>query len=153
LRTQALVDGALVLRGQTIHEGAAPYHPWREILRRLCLETELSDSDVGVLQALVPDIPTLLNRKGADVPPLDPQAAQERLLTVVEGIFRRHRQPIVVILEDLHWGGAEVIVLLKRLLRGLENQPLMLVASYRDDERPGLAEELSAMQSIKLGRL
>src|SRR5262249_42683909 len=60
LRTQALVQGVLVLRGQNVSEGHSPYQMWRAALRWLCLLTELDDVEASVLKALVPDIDTLL---------------------------------------------------------------------------------------------
>ena len=34
---------------------------------------------------------------------MQPQAAQARLIGVVENLFMRQEQPVLVILEDLHW--------------------------------------------------
>ncbi len=153
LRTQALAEGILVLRGQAVSNGAAPYQLWRNVLRRLCLESDLSDIEAGVLKALVPDIATLLEQDVPDAPALDPHITYERLLTVIEGIFRRQPQPLVVILEDLHWAGAESLAVLNRLSRSAGKEPLMLIASYRDDERPNLPNELPGIRLLKLPRL
>ena len=62
--TQALVQGAIVLRGQGVeHVGGSPLQLWREALRRLVLLAALDDLAVSVLQAIVPDIGRLLQRK------------------------------------------------------------------------------------------
>ncbi len=153
LRTQAMVEGVLVLRGQAVREGAAPYQVWRDVLRRLCLEGELSDLEAGVLKALVPDVAVLLDRDIPDMPALDPQTTYERLLIVIESIFRRQPQPLVLMLEDLHWARQESLALVNRLTRGRGKEALVVVASYRDDERPDLLNELPAMRLIKLSRL
>ena len=79
LQTRALVDGALVLRGGAVAEGGLPYHLWRSAVRRLVLETELTDLEAGILKPLVPDIAALLERDIPDAPELTGTANQERL--------------------------------------------------------------------------
>ncbi|MEP7288952.1 MAG: BREX system ATP-binding domain-containing protein [Chloroflexota bacterium] len=153
VRTQALVQGVLVLRGYNISEGSSLYQMWRAALRWLCLLTELSDEDAGVLKALVPDIETLLGRKIADAPPVSAAFAQERLLLALENLFRQQRQPILLILEDLHWAGSESIALLTRLNHFIGDLALVVVCLYRDDERPELVGMLPEAQVLKLHRL
>jgi eukaryotic-like serine/threonine-protein kinase len=152
LRTRALVNGALVLRGQAIVEGGAPYQLWRESLRRLCLQTNLTDLEASVLKSLIPDIGSLINQVVPDAPELDAQAAQLRLLSVIEDVFRKQSQPILLLLEDLQWA-EESLSVLKRLTQAVHELPLLIVANYRDDERPNLPAELPDMQPIKLARL
>src|SRR5450432_4093449 len=153
LRTLALVQGAHVLRGQAIDEGSVPYQVWREALRWLSLSIDLNDLEAGVLKPLVPDISTLLGREIPSVPELDPQPTQDRLLNVIEDMFRRQEQPLVVILEDLHWAGSENLAILNRVVRIAGELSLLLIGSYRDDERPDLPAALPDMQVLKLNRL
>lgn len=152
LRTAALVEGALVLRGQATAERGALYSLWRNVLRYLCLYIDPTPLEASVLKALVPDIERLLRRPVPDAPPIDPLAAQNRLLVVIENIFQRLNRAIVVVLEDLHWVNESVNVL-ARLSQNAPQLPLLLVGSYRDDERPGLPTELPAMRVMKLERL
>src|SRR5262249_47425893 len=84
---------------------------------------------------------------------IDPEAAHQRLLRAVEGIFARQTAPVLVILEDLQWAGSESLRLLGHLAGLAGNQPVLLVGSYRDDERPDLPRELPFLRPIKLGRL
>jgi hypothetical protein len=152
LRTQALIRGMLTLRGQAVAEGGLAYQVWRQPLRYLCLQTELSDLDSQVLKGLVPDIGVLLNKEVPDAPLLDPTAAQTRLLTAIEDVFSRQSQPILVILEDLHWAKVSLLVL-AHLARIVDQLPLLIIASYRDDERPNLPDEIPGAQVMKLNRL
>jgi hypothetical protein len=152
LRTQALVSGLLVLRGQAIVEGGAPYLAWRDTLRQLCLFTELSDLEASVLKVLVPDIEALIGRKVQDAAPLLPENAHDRLLAVIEDLFRRLPQATVVILEDLQWE-SESVELLAHLSRSAPQLPLLLIGSYRDDEAPDLASKVPQAQTMKLSRL
>jgi tetratricopeptide (TPR) repeat protein len=152
LRTVALVNGALVLRGQAVQEGGAPYQVFRPVLRRLCLQTDISDFEAAVLRQLVPDIHVLLNRPLDDLPEIDPKAAQTRLLTTIEAVFRRQKQPIVMLMEDLQWA-VESLVVIRHLSRVAGELPLMMVGSYRDDERSNLTDHVPGVWHIKLDRL
>ncbi len=152
LQTQSLVSGALVLRGQAIAEGGAPYQVWLNVLRRLALQTTLSDLETSILKPIIPDVGRLVERAVQNPPEIEAEASQNRLLNVIEIMFRRQSEPMVLFLEDLHWA-SESLVVLKRINRIVGQIPLLIVASYRDDERPGLPNELPDMQHIKLERL
>ncbi|HEU5423238.1 MAG TPA: AAA family ATPase [Nitrolancea sp.] len=43
-------------------------------------------------------------------------------------------QPVVLVLEDLHWADPASLDVLRAVARDLERQPLLLVVTYRDDE-------------------
>jgi len=152
VRSLALVNGVIVLRGQAIVEGGAPYLLWRSVLRNLCLRVPLSPLERGVLQALVPDVGTLLGVQVDPPPDLEPQAAQDRLLLTVEEVFRRHDAPTLIILEDLQWA-EESLTILSRLARSLEQWPLIIIGTYRDDESSALPSLFPAARAIRLKRL
>ncbi|MEQ8671925.1 MAG: tetratricopeptide repeat protein [Aggregatilineales bacterium] len=153
LRTRALVEGALVLRGQMVSEGGLPYHLWRDILRRLVLVVTVGDSEAPVLKQLVPDIDVLLGYEVEDADDIG-MDTQKRLLLIIERIFRRTlaTHKIVLILEDLHWS-TESLKVLETLNTMVSELPLLIVGSYRNDERPTLPDELPGMQVIPLQRL
>jgi len=163
LRTLALVEGALVLRGQAISEGGHPYQLWRDVLRWMALLTDIKDLEADALKTIVPDLATLLGRDIPENTQLDAFQARDFLLSVVEDLFRRFTvaagkpngkpQSMLVILEDLHWAPGESLLLLRRINALVEEMPLMVVASYRDDERFYLPTELPDMQVLKLDRL
>jgi tetratricopeptide (TPR) repeat protein len=153
LRIRALVLGVLVLRGQAVSEGGSPFHMWRQPLRRLSLMTELDEVDAGLLKHLVSDIEVLLEREIPDVPEVEPEAAQQRLLTLIASIFHRLEQPILLILEDLHWARPESLALTRQICRMVSDLPLLVIGTYRDDEAVTLADELRSMRLIRLERL
>ena len=150
LRIRALVAGALVLPGQATDEGGLPFQLWREPLRRLVICTDISDTEASILHSIIPDISTLLGRAVPAVPPLEGQAERQRLLDTIAKILDRYPEPIVLIAEDLQWDNLEV---LKQLLKTVRDLPLLIVGSFRDDERPDLPEHLPDMQLIPLKRL
>jgi serine/threonine protein kinase/tetratricopeptide (TPR) repeat protein len=151
LQTLAQVKNVLVLRGQAISESNLPYQIWQEPLRRLVLSTELSDLELGILSSIVTDIKYLIGRPVTPAPELDPpQANRERLLRTLAAIFRRQTQPVMVVLEDIHWLNEESIDALKYLAERLAETPIWFIASFRQDEKPGLAKDFSSAEMLTL---
>lgn len=157
LRTVALVNGMTVLRGQAVVTGGSLYGLWQEIGRRLVLLGNPTDAEAAVLKSVVPDIETLLERSVADVDEIEPQAAQKRLLDTFQALLLRvlyeDQQSVLILLEDLHWAGSESAALLNALCNQLAEWPLMIVASYRDDEYSDLPAAFPQMNALKLPRL
>ena len=152
-RTRALVRGALVLRGQGMAEGGLPFQLWRDITRELILSTDLSDLEASILKEIVPDIGNLLNREVADVPELTGGAAGQRLVLTLVDLLKRQTQPLVLLLEDLQWA-EESLAPVKQILMIRDQLPrLLVIGTYRDDERPDLPEIFPDAHSVKLLRL
>ena len=107
------------------------------------------------MKDVIPKISTILNRPIPPAPDLTGDAYIRRLSVTIAEVFRRSQNPTVLILEDLHWMGEEVPPILQHLLRVLEQLPhLLIVGSYRHDERPGLPTELGVTEDIlRLERL
>ncbi len=152
LRTRALVKGALVLRGQGVAGGGVAYQLWREPVRRLLLTTGVNDLDAGILKEFIADIENLLERSVPDAVEVAGTAHQERLVAVVASLFRNLTQPAVLLLEDLQWA-VESLEILKVLNQMVPDLPLLIVGSYRQDERATLAQDLPDMTLLPLGRL
>lgn len=152
VQTQALVNGFLVLRGQGIEEGGRPYELWIDGLRRLILQQDLDDLAAGVLQSIIPDIDQLLGRTIPAPPILHGNAARQRLFSTISQLFQQTHQPILLILEDLQWT-QESLALLAYLSRQIAQAPILIIGSYRDDERPDLPQQLPHMQIMHLARL
>lgn len=152
LRINALVSGLLVLQGQSTSDGGAPYNLWTDVMRRLILELDLTDLEIGVLKTIVPDINNFLERSAPDAPPLDPQGTQARLVATIISIFQRYAKPMALFLEDLQWAD-ESLVILQALAKNIQTMPLVILGSYRNDERPNLPEQLPEMELITMPRL
>ena len=153
IRTEALVRGVLVLRGQAVAEAGLPYQEWRDPLRRLSLSSELRDEDLTYLQIFVPDVGELLDRK---VPPLErpePGRLQRILQATAAALFRQQTTPVLLILEDLHWTGDESLSLLRELNQLTASHPLLIVGTFRNDEKPELPSLLPKARYMKLSRL
>lgn len=155
LRTHALVGGVLVLRGQASSDGGGAYHLWRDGIRRLALLANLDDLEAAVLNPLAADLAALLGRPVAEAPPLEPQPAQTRLLTTVAGLVQRvaQKQPLLLLLEDLHWADDNSLELLQWLNRLVSRWPVLILGSYRHDEQSQLAGRLPQIRRLLLSRL
>ncbi|HVU12477.1 MAG TPA: protein kinase, partial [Phototrophicaceae bacterium] len=148
LRKWALIEGVLTLRGQAVSSGGQPFQLWHDPLRRLILSTGLHHEEASVLSTILPEISMIFD----DVPP--PPAGsdlQARLTEIIIDLFQRHPEPMVLLLEDLQWG-AEGLQALKGLASFIGDLPLLIVGSFRDDERPRLPDELPQAQLISLTR-
>jgi len=152
LRTQALVSGATVIHGQAIEGGGLPFQLWRQIVRRLLLIVEVTDLQAGILMDVAPDVNVLLGRKIEKVPELTGKAHQDRIVLTIVELIRVAKQPIVLLLEDLHWTSESLSVLKQLLLVREQFQQLMIVGNYRNDEAPTLSNELP-MKLMQLERL
>lgn len=153
LRTRALVAGFAVLRGQAVEDGGLPYQLWRDPLRQLLVVTpKVDDLTASVLLPFIPDIGELLGRPVPPAASLDEQATQTRLFSTIANLFQQQRQPILLLLEDLHWV-EESLLPLPYLIRVITAQPLLIVGAYRDDERPTLPQTLPEMHLLPLPRL
>lgn len=152
LRTRAVVDGVMALRGQAVSEAAAPFTLFQDALRRLVLQTTLSDFEASVLATLVPDLSELVGYSVSPAPTIEPIAARNRLFKVIEDVFKRQEKPVLLVLEDLQWA-TDSLNVLKQLATVVHQLPILIVANYRDDERPQLPTELPQAKVIKLERL
>jgi DNA-binding CsgD family transcriptional regulator/tetratricopeptide (TPR) repeat protein len=161
---RAVVRGARVLVGRCLELGGAvfPYAPLVDALRPVArdlaegLARELPAGTRAALAELIPEFgvgATVLAGAGSPAPvaggesSLLPDQARlfEAMLSLVERLGRR--QPVVLILEDLHWADQSTRDFFVFLVRSARTQPLCLLVTYRADElhrghllRPVLAE-------------
>jgi DNA-binding CsgD family transcriptional regulator len=65
---------------------------------------------------------------------LAPDAPRSSLFDAVLTELQRSRKPVLLVIEDVHWADDATIDLIKFLGRRIDRAPVLLVASYRDDE-------------------
>lgn len=146
LRNQGLVKRALVLVGEAVQDAAQPFQIWRGVVRRLLLHVSVSDEDAATLRILVPDIDRIIDH---DLPPTPPEP---QIPDVLLRLFHAYAQPLVLMLEDLQWESPESLDILKQLQADVDQRRLLIVAAYRNDEAPHLADEFPDAQFIRLER-
>lgn len=153
VRARALVAGWQVLAGQTEADGGVPYQLWQEIIPRLVLNTALSDLELGVLRRAAPGVDKLLAESIPEPPALSGEANQQRLVLTMMAVLQRQTQPTLLLLEDLQWAN-ESLAPIKQLLKVQGQMPgVMVLATFRDDERPDLPTELAGSRFFQLKRL
>jgi hypothetical protein len=71
-----------------------------------------------------------------DPPRMEGQQASFRLFDSVAGFLRNATatQPLLLVLDDLHWADTPSLLLLQFVARELESAWLLIVGTYRDDE-------------------
>jgi predicted ATPase len=126
------------------------------------------EAGVGAVRELVgpswPELARLLPALGApDRTSQRDQVAQTRLFELLLGLLGHlsEQTPLVLVVEDLHWGDPSTRDLLAFLARNLRRERLLLVITYRNDEPgqqrlgPYLAEldRASRVERIDLRRL
>jgi tetratricopeptide (TPR) repeat protein len=150
------------LWGRCPEQGGAPaYWPWIDAIRKYvagcepgCLAADLGASAHELTQ-LVPEIRGLL--PDLDLSPvIESDEWRFRLCDRVVEFLRRAsaRNPLVIVLDDLHWSDAASLQLLAFVAPELRSMRLLLVASHRTGEMrdgPALHEGLArASQRLEL---
>ena len=141
LLADARERGMLVFTGHCYEEGTAPFTPFVEILEQMVREIpagvlrEALGDAAGDVARLVPEI----RRVAGDIPPpaeLTPEQQRRVLFNAILDLFRRlgARQPLVLLLDDLHWADEATLGLLQHLTPHLASLPLLGVGTYRDVE-------------------
>ncbi len=153
VRTLALVHGCWVAEGQSVSDGGFLYQEWLPLLRGLCFQVDVTDAEAAVFKDLVPELEFLLGRNIPSPPPIKPEASFARLANTLIGLLRRLSKPLLLILEDLHWGRSESLALLAEVGKVAAELPILLIGTYRSDESPNLPQTLSAFRPLQIQRL
>lgn len=144
-------------------KGTPGFWPWLQVLRSLArvgddgsVLRELGTPTTTGLGHLVPETTTSMRQA------LGPLAeiGQERfrLFDAIGGMLRAvcQSQPVVVVLDDLHWSDAPSLRLLRFLAQDLRTSPILFLGAYRDVEvvadgpLAGLLGELTWCQHVPL---
>ena len=121
LAGEAEEQGYLVLWGHAYDLSVTPpYGPWLEILRAYPQDDSL--------RALPPFVDDLESTAAL--------GSQDRLFSAACDFFVEvgRCQPLVMILEDLHWADQASLSFLRVLARSIVNQRILLFVTYRSDE-------------------
>jgi tetratricopeptide (TPR) repeat protein len=121
-------------------EGAPAFWPWRQVLRAL-VRNPGADSIACDLQATARDLARLVPEIGlpsnapADLDVAAPEA-RFRLFDAVTTFLdlASRSQPLLIILEDLHWADVPSVLLLRFVVRHGMEARLFAVATYREGD-------------------
>jgi tetratricopeptide (TPR) repeat protein len=142
LGTYATLRGAQVLWGRCYEwEGAPAYWPWVQLIRGYVYERDPQTlrSELGAGAAAIAQVVSEIRERLPDLaspPELAPEQARFRFFDSI-AVFLRNaaaRQPLVLMLDDLHWADKPSLLLLEFLAREATGARLLLLATYRDVE-------------------
>ncbi len=154
---EAASRGFRILAGACFpHDRSLPYAPLLDLLRGAC--TGLGSQDLArLLGHTAPDLAALLPELTARLPGLPPlqlfgaEQAKRRLVQALVEFFalQTTQQPVIAVLEDLHWSDETSLEFLPTLARRIAAQPILLLLTCRANEAPPALAALLA----ELGRL
>ncbi|MFQ6028788.1 MAG: helix-turn-helix transcriptional regulator [Dehalococcoidia bacterium] len=142
LAAQAMTLGVQVHWGRCYEEqGAPPYWPWLQVLHT-CIQQrdpEQLRSETGAGAADIAEIVSELREKLSDLEPppaLEPEQARFRLFNSITTFLKNasQSQPLMLVLDDLHWADKPSLLLLQFLARDLGGSRLLVVGNYRNVE-------------------
>ncbi|MDP2959021.1 MAG: AAA family ATPase, partial [Longimicrobiales bacterium] len=122
-------------------EGAPAYWPWVQVIRSYvhdrdpaALMSEMGPGAADIAQVVsevrerLPDLPA--------PPALEPEQARFRLFDSITTFLKNasKNQPLVLVLDDLHWADKPSLLLLQFLARELRGSRLLVLSTYRDVE-------------------
>jgi tetratricopeptide (TPR) repeat protein len=142
LATYAGLRQCQVLWGRSYEgTGAPPYWPWVQAIRSYVRDHEVSQvqQEMGGGAADIAEIVSEVRERFPDLDPplqLEPEQSRFRLFDSITAFLKsssRH-QPMVLVLEDLHWADRPSLLLLEFLARELTGSRLLVIGTYRDVE-------------------
>jgi len=142
LASYAETRGGQVLWGRCYEEeGAPPYWPWVQVIRSYVQSrsTEQLHAEMGPGAADIADIVPEIRRKLTDLetpPALQPEQARFRLFDSITIFLKSaaRSQPLMLVLDDLHWADEPSLLLLQFLAQQLADSCILVVGCYRDVE-------------------
>lgn len=148
--------GAIVLVGRCREgEGAPAFWPWVQVVRSVfeLAEPAALEND---FRRLAPVLAQMLPEVGdrfpglESAPSLEAEAARFRLFDTVTMLLRKvgSKQPVVVLLDDLHRADPASLQLLRFVARELRDARVLLLATYRDVETQRDPPKLSIITEL-----
>ena len=162
LETYAGLRGVQTLWGRCYEDvGAPPYWPWVQAIRSYVRERDPDKlrSEMGTGATDIAEIVSDVRERLPDLKPSpaleDPEQARFRLFDSIAAFLKNasQSQPLVLILDDLHWADKPSLMLLEFVARELSGARLLLVGTYRDVElsrRHPLAQTLGELTRERL---
>ena len=142
LAGRAEAQGASVLWGWCYEEaGAPPFWPWVQPIRSYMQRTDPDmlrremSRGAAIIAEIIPEVRDIL--PGLEPPVvLEPEQARFRLFDSISTFLTNasKSQPVVLILDDLHWADEPSLLFLQFLERQMAGSRLLVVGCYRDVE-------------------
>ena len=161
LKHQAASEKFTILQGNCFEQSLSfPYAPWVDALRAYFAPLDATQIKklLGPLapefMKLLPELALLLPQLQPS-PSLEPVAEKYRLFESFTrlGSSLSASNPVLLILEDLHWGDVLSLELVQYFVGRLQHQPIMLIGTYRSEgSSPHLVRLLSELNRERLAQ-
>ncbi|MGH9009878.1 MAG: ATP-binding protein, partial [Acidimicrobiia bacterium] len=145
----SLIDALSELVRQLLAEPPDRLARWRDAI----LDT--LGGNLGVVADVIPDV-TRITGAPPPVPELGPTEAQHRFNLVFRqfiGTFTGPDHPLVLFLDDLHWGDAASIRLLRTLVSDPDAHNLLVIGAFRPEEVESGGPLPQALEALDPGRV
>ncbi len=164
IKTEAFAQGFQLLQGNCFPtDRSFPYAPLLDLLRSFFLASSTATIKALVgpfareLAPLLPDVVHLFPDLTVlpPLPSLDPEQEKRRLFVALAHVFlsQAAEQPLLLVVEDLHWSDDTSLEFLQYVARRGATQPLLVLLTYRSDEvRPALSHWLAELDREHLGQ-
>ncbi len=148
-RTKRGTPRPLLLVGRCYEQESVPYKGVDNLIDHLAQHLAALDGaaaasvlppDVGALARLFPvlrQVDVIERQRRNRTDPLDSPEVRRRAFAALRTLLANlaSQAPLVLFIDDLQWGDLDSAGLLTELLRAPDPPPLLLIASYRSDER------------------
>jgi predicted ATPase len=122
--------------------GPAPYWPWVQVLRAYARDGAAAQRyaeiplEAAVIAELVPEVRDKLPNLNMPSPLDDLEQGRLRLFDAITTLFKcaSQRQPLVLVLDNLHWADQSSLLLLEFMAEELAEAHLLVLGTYRDTE-------------------
>ena len=130
-------EDSTIAYGWCDHDTAAAFFPWSSVVR------SLTHSHPDVLaDAVAPTLATEIHRLVPELGPGglpvagDASVTRMYLLDAIDTFLAAVSalQPVLVVLDDLHWADGGTLAVIRHLLRSDRDEPLLIVGTYRDTD-------------------
>ena len=157
--SQTPSPAALILEGRCFEpDRSLPYAPFLDVLRSFLASHSPQDL-AALLGPTAADLVKLLPELAAFVPEftpgstLDPEQEKRRLFQALLHFFTRLAvlQPLIVVIEDIHWSDDTSLEYLLFLARHIASHPILLLLTHRsEEEHPALLALLAGLDRERL---
>lgn len=164
LKPSAHAEGFQVLEGKCFPADlVCPYAPLLDLLRSF-LASLSPDEVIAVVSPHARELAPLLPEPiyqlldlatQPPLPALEPEQAKRRLFAALTSLLlsQAAKQPLLLIVEDVHWTDESSLEFLHFLARQVAKQSLLLLCTYRNDEvSPALGHWLANVDRERLGQ-
>ncbi len=136
---------------------------FNSLLRQLLTESALSleiwrskiltavGTDGQVIADVIPKVELIIGKQ-PEVPEVSPTEAQNRFNRLFKEflrVFAQKEHPLVIFLDDLQWADSATLKLMQLLITNPEQQYLLLIGAYRDNEVSPTHPLIQAVEEIE----